>query len=64
MLTTLVNVSYASFPIMDNNSQEVLSTTNFKDPDDDEMQSWEVFVAILIPIVILGGIVSFVKRIL
>jgi hypothetical protein len=62
MLTALVNVSYASFPIMDNNS--VLSTTNFKDPDDDEMQSWEVFVAILIPIVILGGIVSFVKRIL
>ena len=35
-LTTLTNVSYASFPISEKNTCEVLSATNIEDPDDDD----------------------------
>ena len=35
-LTTFMNVSYASFPITENNTCEVLSATNIEEPDDED----------------------------
>ena len=47
-LTTLANVSFACFPITENNTYEVLTSTYLEDPDDeDEEPSWMVFVYIL-----------------
>ena len=55
-LTTLSSVSYASFPITENNTYEVLTTTNFEDPDDEEEESeWMILLYILNFIIIVGG---------
>ena len=50
-LTTFNNVSYASFPITENNTCEVLSATNIEEPDheDDGHSYWGI----------LGGVLFF-----
>ena len=45
-ITTFINISHASFPIMGYNTSWVLYTTNFENPDDDEMEV-PLFVAAL-----------------
>ena len=53
-LTTLTNVSYASFPIAENNT--VLITANFEDPDEEEEDpSWWILIYILNFIIVVGG---------
>lgn len=54
-LTTLANVSYASFPITGNNT--ALTTTNFGIEDDEEEEdpSWWILIYILNFIIVVGG---------
>jgi len=54
-LTTLANVSYASFPITENNT--VLTTTNFGIEDDEEEEdpSWWILIYILNAIILISG---------
>ena len=55
-LITLTNVSYASFPITENNTCEVLTATNLEDPgDEDEDPSWGILIYILNFIIVVGG---------
>jgi len=62
-LTTLANVSFPCFPITENNTYEVLTSTYLEDPDDeDEEPSWMVFVYILNAIVIFGGLFLLLRR--
>ena len=53
-LITFTNVSYASFPIAENNT--VLITANFEDPDEEEEDpSWWILIYILNFIIVVGG---------
>ena len=56
-LTTLANVSFASFPITKNTT--VLTTANFEDPGDDEEETedpaWWILIYILNAIILISG---------
>tara|TARA_B100000959_G_scaffold159030_2_gene166672 strand:- start:387 stop:734 length:348 start_codon:yes stop_codon:yes gene_type:complete len=52
-LTTLTNVSYASFPITENNTCEVLSATIIQDNDDDDNEP-SLLVSILRGILVIS----------
>ena len=53
-LITLANVSYASFPITEDNT--VLTAQNLlSDEDEEEEPSWMVFIYILNAIIVIGG---------
>ena len=60
-LTTLANVSYASFPITENNT--VLTTTNFGIEDDEEEEdpSWWILIYILNFIIVVGGFLLLLR---
>jgi len=54
-LTTFANVSFASFPITENNT---VLTTNFEDPGDEEETedpAWWILIYILNFIIVVGG---------
>jgi hypothetical protein len=54
-LITFANVSYASFPIIENNTS--LTAVNFGDPDDEEAEdpSWWILIYILNAIILISG---------
>ena len=61
-LTTLANVSYASFPITEKNT--VLTTANFEDPDNDDNEP-SLIVLILrgvLVLTVLGTALFFIIR--
>jgi hypothetical protein len=62
-LTTLTNVSYASFPISENNTCVVLTATNLEDPDDDDNEPSLLVVILrgilIIPILLYGFYLLF-----
>ena len=62
-LITLTNVSFASFPISENNTYVVLTATNLEDPDDDDNEpSLLVFILrgiLIIPILLYGFYLLF-----
>ncbi len=54
-LTTFANVSFASFPITENNT---VLTTNFEDPGDEEETedpAWWILIYILNAIILISG---------
>ena len=53
-LFTLTNVSYASFPITEDNI-ELTAQNLLIDEDDQEEPSWMVFIYILNAIIVMGG---------
>ena len=53
-LFTLTNVSYASFPITEDNT-ELTAQNLLIDEDDQEEPSWMVFIYILNAIIVMGG---------
>ena len=63
-LITLTNVSYASFPISENNTYEVLTAINLEEPDDDDNEpSLIVFIlrGILFVAILFFGIRAFIR---
>jgi H+/Cl- antiporter ClcA len=58
-LTTFMNVSYASFPITENNTCEVLSATNIEEPDDEDEPSLIIYV---LRGFLLAGLLFFLLR--
>jgi len=61
-LTTLANVSYASFPITENNT--VLTTTNFEDTDDEDNEPSLIVLILrgLLVLAFLGTALFFIVR--
>jgi len=53
-LFTLTNVSYASFPITEDNT-ELTAQNLLIDEDEEEEPSWMVFIYILNAIIVIGG---------
>ena len=56
-LTTLANISYASFPITENNTVLTAENLVIEDPNDEEQEepSWMVFIYILNAIILISG---------
>ena len=56
-LTTLANISYASFPITKNNTVLTAENLVIEDPNDEEQEepSWMVFIYILNAIILISG---------
>jgi len=59
-LTTFINVSYASFPITENNTCEVLSATNIEEPDDDDNEP--SLIIYVLRGFLLAGLLFFLLR--
>jgi hypothetical protein len=61
-LTTFANVSYASFPITENNT--VLTTTNFEDSDNDDDEPSLIVLILrgLLVLTVLGTALFFIIR--
>jgi hypothetical protein len=55
-LTTLANISYASFPITENNNLELLNTQFFEDDEEDDDNDPSLIEQILMTILVLGAL--------
>ena len=54
-LTTFMNLSFASFPVTENNTLEVSTKVNFQDPDDEEDDT-SLLEYILLGILVFGAL--------
>ena len=64
-LTTLANISYASFPITENNTVLTAENLVIEDPNDEEQEepSWMVFIYILNAIILISGFYLLLRTI-
>tara|TARA_B110000495_G_C22894206_1_gene521633 strand:- start:297 stop:698 length:402 start_codon:yes stop_codon:yes gene_type:complete len=64
-LTTLANISYASFPITENNTVLTAENLVIEDPNDEEQEepSWMVFFYILNAIILISGFYLLLRTI-
>ena len=64
-LTTLANISYASFPITENNTVLTAENLVIEDPNDEEQEepSWMVFIYILNAIIVISGFYFLLRTI-
>ena len=64
-LTTLANISYASFPITENNTVLTAENLVIEDPNDEEQEepSWMVFIYILNAIILIIGFYFLLRTI-
>ena len=61
-LFTLTNVSYASFPITEDNTELTIQNLLI-DEDEEEEPSWMVFIYILNAIIVIGGVFLLLRAV-